>query len=79
MAVTTPEALAREKLARIYGPAQAETLLPRLLGEMGIGALTTMEDLGRFAERLKARGGIEGAVGAALSVHMLMQRIQQLR
>ena len=78
-AVTPPEALAREKLARIFGPAQAETLLARLLGEMGIGALTTMEDLSRFAQWLKGRGGIEGAVGAALSAQMLMRRIQQLR
>jgi len=78
MAEPTPEALAREKLARIYGPAQAETLLPRLLGEMGLGALTTMEELERFAQWLKARGGIHGAVGAALSVQMLMRRIQQL-
>ena len=78
VAVATPEALAREKLGRIYGPAQAETLLPRLLGEMGIAALTTMEELERFAEWLKARGGIEAAVGAALSVQLLMRRIQQL-
>ena len=79
MDAVTPEALAREKFARIYGPAQAETLLRRLLGEMGISALTTMEELDRFAQWLKARGGIEGGVGAALSVQMLLQRIQQLR
>jgi hypothetical protein len=36
-------------------------------------------DRDRFAHGLKARGGIEGAVGAALSVQMLMQRLQQLR
>jgi hypothetical protein len=78
-AVAAPEALAREKLGRIYGPAQAETLLPRLLGEMGIAGLTTMEELERFAQWLKARGGIEAAVGAALSVQMLMRRIQQVR
>ena len=48
-AVTTPEALAREKFTRIFGPAQAETILARLLGEMGIAALTTMEELDRFA------------------------------
>jgi PAS domain S-box-containing protein len=78
-AVTAPEALAREKLARVFGPAQAETLLARLLGEMGLAALTTMEELDRFAQRLKARGGIEAAVGSALSVQMLMQRIQQPR
>ena len=75
-AVTTPEGLAREKLARVFGAAQAETLLPRLLGEMGIAALTTMEELDRFAQRLKARGGIEAAVGAALSVHIFLQRIR---
>ena len=75
----SPEALAREKLARVFGPAQAETLLPRLLGEMGIASLTTMEELERFAQWLKARGGIEAAVGAALSVQMLMQRIRQLK
>jgi two-component system CheB/CheR fusion protein len=76
---TTPEAMARAKLARVFGPAQADTLLPKLLQEMGTGALTTMEDLERFAQWLKARGGIEAAVGAALSVQMLMQRIQQFR
>jgi two-component system CheB/CheR fusion protein len=77
--VTSPDALAREKLTRVFGPAQAEALLTRLLREMGIGALTTTEELARFAEGLKARGGIEAAVGAALSVQMLMQRIQQIR
>jgi PAS domain S-box-containing protein len=77
-ASSTPESVAREKLARVLGPAQAETVFPRVLKEMGIPALRTTADLERFAERLKARGGIEGAVGAALSVHMIMQRIQQL-
>lgn len=79
MAATTPEGLAREKLSRVFGPAQAETLLPRLLGEMGIARLTTMEELDRFAQWLRVRGGIEAAVGAALSVHMLLRRVQQLR
>jgi two-component system, OmpR family, sensor histidine kinase VicK len=78
-AVTAPEALAREKLARVFGPGQADAILTRLVGEMGIAALTTTEELDRFAQRLKARGGIEAAVGAALSVQMLMQRIQQPR
>jgi PAS domain S-box-containing protein len=77
--VPSPAALAREKLARVFGPAQAEAILTRLLKEMGISALTTREDLDRFAQRLKALGGIEAAVGAALSVQMLMQRIQQPR
>jgi hypothetical protein len=44
---------------------------------MGIATLTTMEELERFAQWLKARGGIEAAVGAALSVQMLMRRIQR--
>ena len=79
MPATTPEGLARQKLTRVFGPAQAETLLPRLLEEMGMAGLTTMDDLDRFAQRLRARGGIEGPVGAALSVHMLLQRVQQLR
>jgi PAS domain S-box-containing protein len=77
-AAGSPEALAREKLARVFGPPQADSLLRRHLGEMGIPALRTMDDLDRFAERLKARGGIEAAVGAALSVQMVMRRIQQL-
>ena len=78
-AVTQPEALAREKLTRVFGPAQADALLTRHLSEMGIAALTTREQLERLAQRLKARGGIEAAVGAAISVQMLMQRIQQAR
>jgi two-component system CheB/CheR fusion protein len=77
-AARAPESLARQKIARVFGPAQADTLLRRLLGEMGMPAITTMEDLDRFAHWLKARGGVEGAVGAALSVQMLMQRIQRL-
>jgi PAS domain S-box-containing protein len=76
-AVTAPQALAWEKLARVFGPAQAETLLTAFLQEMGIPALATMDELDRFAQRLKARGGIEAAVGAAISVQMLMQRIQR--
>jgi hypothetical protein len=43
---------------------------------MGIATITTPEQLQRFAQRLKASGGIEAAVGAAISVQMLMQRIQ---
>jgi two-component system CheB/CheR fusion protein len=74
----TPETLAREKLARVFGPAQADALLRRHLAEMGIPALRSTEDLDGLAERLKARGGIEAAVGAALSVQMAMLRIQQL-
>jgi two-component system CheB/CheR fusion protein len=77
-AATAPEVLAREKLARVFGPAQADALLRRVLGDIGIPALTTMEDLERFAQRLKALGGIEAAVGAALSAHILMRRIRQL-
>ena len=76
-AAPSPEALAREKLARVFGAAQAEALLRRFLDEMGLAALTTTEDLDRFARELKARGGIEAAVGAALSVQILMNRIQQ--
>jgi two-component system CheB/CheR fusion protein len=72
-----PEAVAREKLARVFGPAQAEDLLKRHVQEMGLPALTTREHLEEFARHLKARGGIEAAVGAALSVQLLMQRIQQ--
>jgi hypothetical protein len=45
----------------------------------GVYRFITMEELERFAQWLKARGGIEAAVGAALSVQMLMQRIRQLR
>jgi two-component system CheB/CheR fusion protein len=78
-AATAPEALAREKLARVFGPAQADTLLTRLLQEMGIATLTTRDQLVRLAQRLKARGGIEAAVGAAISVQMLMQRIHEAR
>ena len=73
----TPEVLAREKLARVFGAAHADRHLTRLLGEMGIDALTTMEELDRFAQWLKGRGGIEAAVGAAISTQRLMQRIQQ--
>jgi PAS domain S-box-containing protein len=74
---TVPEALAREKLTRVFGAAHADSLLRRLLAEMGIPTLATMDDLERFAQRLKALGGIEAGVAAALSVHVLMRRIQQ--
>lgn len=77
-AATAPETLAREKFARIFG-AQADSLLARLLREMGIGSLATFDDLDRFARWLKERGGFEGAVGAALSTQMLLQRIQSFR
>ena len=76
-AAGTPEAIAKEKLARVFGSAQAEGLLGRLLAEMGVATLATMDDLDRFAQWLRARGGIEGAVGAAISTHRLLQRIQQ--
>ena len=76
-AATSPEALAREKLARVYGSNQVDAVLVRLLEETGIAALATMEDLDRFAQRLRARGGVDAAVGAAISTHRLLQRIQQ--
>ena len=76
--VTVPEGLAREKIARVFGASQADAILRRLVTEMGLASLRDMDDVDRFAQWLKARGGIEGAVGAALSVQMLMHRIQQL-
>jgi two-component system CheB/CheR fusion protein len=76
-AASTPEALAREKIARVFGASQADAILKRLLTETGIPSLQGREDLDLFAQRLKARGGIDAAVGGALSVHMLMQRIRQ--
>jgi PAS domain S-box-containing protein len=76
-AAASPDAVAREKLARVYGAPQADGILARLLGEMGVASLATTEDLDRFAQWLRARGGIDAAVGAAISTHRLMQRIQQ--
>jgi two-component system, OmpR family, sensor histidine kinase VicK len=75
----SPAALARDKLSRVFGAERAEGLFERLLGEMGMGDLRTMADLDQFAKGLRARGGVEGAVGAALSTHMLLQRFQQFR
>lgn len=78
-ATPAPQTVAREKLVRILGPAQGEAVLSRLLDEMGLEELQSVEDLAQFARRLKEHGGIESAIGAALSTHILMRRIRHAR
>jgi two-component system CheB/CheR fusion protein len=78
-AAATPGALAREKLARVFGADEADSRFEKLLEEMGIARLTSTADLEQFAKWLRARGGLEGAVGSALSTHLLLQRLQQFR
>ena len=78
-AASSAEALAREKFARVFGAAEADAMFERLLAETGVGRLKDMSDLEQFAKGLRARGGIEGAVGSALATQMLLQRFQQFR
>lgn len=66
-------ALARSKLARVFGEHRADELLRATLAEVQLTTLSTPEDLMRFGRALERRGGFEAAVGALLCVQATLR------
>jgi hypothetical protein len=64
--------IAASKLARVVGGVAAEEVRLRVLGELGMVRLESVDDLYRFARALAQQGGFAGAVGGLLSVHAVM-------
>lgn len=65
--------LAHSKMVRILGNVEADQLMVRTLSRMGVDALTSADDLHRFAKELTESGGIAGAVGAMLSLTAVLR------
>ncbi len=70
-AAGTYREVARAKLAGILGERRAEELLSTLVDSRD-RRLDTPDDLVRFADEVAALGGMEGAVGAMLGLHAVM-------
>lgn len=60
------------KLSNVLGRARAEDVMSAALSEIGLPALTSADDLYRFARRLARAGGFVAAVGGLLSVHAVI-------
>lgn len=64
------------KLSRIVGSTQAGQELSRALGEAGLDAIRSIDDLPRVSEILRHREGFIATVGALLSVEVAMRRLR---
>jgi hypothetical protein len=65
--------LALEKLTRVLGSARGQSVYAEVLVATGRPQIHSADDLHAFAEALSRRGGIEGAVGALLSVAAVLR------
>lgn len=65
--------LARSKLAKVFGPAEAERLMSSTLSTIGLRALNSADDLHLFANELSNKGGFATPVGAMLSLTAVLR------
>lgn len=68
-AVTDWNAVAHAKLTRVLGEDAGRRAMAEVLEHLGIECLRSVEDLRRFADELRRRGGFTAAVAALLSLH----------
>ncbi len=61
------------KLEKVLGPAKAQIALATGLKQAGMSAISTPDDLFRFARVLETQGGIVGTIGALLALHAVMR------
>lgn len=67
-----PYEVARAKLVRVFGDDRGQALLDKAVTQAGLKTISTPDELLAVARALESYGGIEGAVGAMLSVSALM-------
>lgn len=65
--------LARSKLIRVLGEAQGARAYEQALAAAELRAITTPDELHRFAEVLSKSGGMVAAVGGILSVAAVLR------
>lgn len=71
-ASSDPRDVAVQKLNRIFGEVKGPKILQAALSSAGLSNIETADDLLKVARALEARGQIEGAAGAMLSVAAVM-------
>lgn len=71
-AATDWHAVATAKLTHVLGEERGRQLLASTLATTGLTALTSADELHRFAQALVEAGGFAGAVGGLLSLHAVM-------
>lgn len=67
------EELAMGKLTRVLGHTGGRRVFDETLAEVGLGQITTADELYVFAGALSRRSGFEAAVGGLLSVAAVMR------
>lgn len=67
--------LALRKLERVFGAERGRALFGSVLGELGLLAVVTPDDLARVASALERRGGFETTVGTMLAVVAAMRKL----
>lgn len=65
--------LARSKLEKVFGSAEAERLMRKSLSQIGLNTLGSADDLHRFANELSSSGGFAAPVGAMLSLTAVLR------
>lgn len=71
--ITDWNELARTKLEKVFGSAEAERLMRRSLSQIGLSTLGSADDLHLFANELSAVGGFAAPVGAMLSLTAVLR------
>jgi len=65
-------ALAFERMSRVLGEANVQSIMKQGLEQSGLDALRTADDLYRFAQQLLAMPGFAKTVGGMLSLQAVM-------
>ncbi len=65
--------LARERLFRAIGPAQAPATIEEAMSSLGLSQLRSPTELLRFAEQLMQKGGVFESVGRGLKISALLK------
>lgn len=70
---TTWDQLARTKLAKVVGEAEADSILRDALKQIGLSSLSSADELYALAQNLSQRVGFVATVGALLSLTAVLR------
>ena len=65
--------LARTKLAKVVGDAEADSIIRDALKQIGLPSLSSADELYAFAQNLSNRRGFVATVGALLSLTAVLR------
>jgi hypothetical protein len=70
---TNWDQLARTKLAKVVGNAEADSIARDALKQIGLSSLSSVDELYAFAQNLRHRSGFVATVGALLSLTAVLR------